>query len=127
MLHEFDAAGRHLDSRISAAKTVADGPAKAPVGEAAQRLLHEWLDALPGRHFTDIAIAPCAVEADGTRFGLVRECHGEHPEAEEQDDRAEFHPTRLEPARVQRAVGRLVRHLKGRALHGMCAVPAGGA
>ncbi|MER6219549.1 hypothetical protein ACWCYL_17475 [Streptomyces sp. 900105755] len=95
VLHEFDAAGRHLDSRIRAAGTVADGPAKAPMVEAAQRLLHEWLNALPGRQFTDIAIAPFTVEVDGALFGLVSECHGEYPEGEEQDDWAEFYPNRL--------------------------------
>ncbi|MFF3985857.1 hypothetical protein ACFY0B_14765 [Streptomyces sp. NPDC001797] len=35
VLHEFDAAGRHLDSRIRAAGAVTDGPAKAPMVEAA--------------------------------------------------------------------------------------------
>lgn len=38
---------------------------------------------------------PFAVEVDGTLFGLVRECHGEYPEGEEQDDWAEFYPNRL--------------------------------
>ncbi|MFJ9565986.1 hypothetical protein ACIRQQ_38850 [Streptomyces fuscichromogenes] len=95
VLHEFDADGQHLDSRIRSAGTVADGPGKMPVVEASQQLLGEWLDSLPGRRFADIAIAPFSVEVDGALFGLVRECHGEYPEGEEQDDWAEFYPNRL--------------------------------
>lgn len=32
---------------------------------------------------------------DGIVFGLVRECHGEYPDGEEEDDWAEFYPGRL--------------------------------
>ncbi|MEU6625101.1 hypothetical protein ABZ926_30650 [Streptomyces litmocidini] len=95
VLHEFDADGHHLGSRIRSAGTVADGPGKVLVVEAAQRLMEEWLDSLPGRRFADIAVAPFAVEADGTLFGLVPECHGEYPDGEEQHDWAEFYPNRL--------------------------------
>ncbi|MEV4559267.1 hypothetical protein AB0K51_20075 [Kitasatospora sp. NPDC049285] len=95
VLHEFDAAGQHLNSRIRTAGTTPDGPAKAPTVEAAQQLLTKWLDSLPGRRFTDIAVAPFSVEVDGTLFGLVRECHGEYPTGEERFDWAEFHPTGL--------------------------------
>ncbi|MFE4517036.1 hypothetical protein ACFRMQ_22895 [Kitasatospora sp. NPDC056783] len=78
VLHQFDAAGRHLDSRIRA------------TGEAAEaaRLLGEWLDALPGREYGDIAIAPFAVHHDGELFGLVREDY-EEDEVEE-DERVHF-------------------------------------
>ncbi|MFD8596674.1 hypothetical protein ACFV1L_16895 [Kitasatospora sp. NPDC059646] len=95
VLHEFDAGGQHLESRIRSAGAVVDGPGRTRVVEAAQRLLEEWLDSLPGRRFADIAIAPFALEVDGTLFGLVRECHGEYPEGEGQDDWAELYPHRL--------------------------------
>jgi formate hydrogenlyase regulatory protein HycA len=95
VLHEFDEAGRHIDSTIEAVGTVPDGPEKASVAAAALQLLDEWLDALPGREFGDIEIAPFAMEVDGTLFGLIRECHGEYPDGEEQEDWAEFYPNRL--------------------------------
>jgi formate hydrogenlyase regulatory protein HycA len=95
VLHEFDISGRHQTSRIQAVGVVADGPAKVESTASAKRLLDGWLDSLPGLRFTDIAIAPFAVEVDGTVFGLVRECHGEYPEGEERDDWAEFYPIRL--------------------------------
>lgn len=95
VLHEFDAAGQHLDSRVKASGTVADGPEKTLVVAAAQKLLEEWLGSLPGRQFADIAVAPFAAEVEGTLFGLVRECHGEYPEGEERDDWAELYPSGL--------------------------------
>ncbi|MFD7639502.1 hypothetical protein ACFV4P_02495 [Kitasatospora sp. NPDC059795] len=94
-LHEFDVDGQHLDSHIKSAETIADGPERVPVVEAAQRLIGEWLDSLPGRRFADIVVAPFAVEVDGILFGLVLECRGEYPEGEEQEDWAEFYPNRL--------------------------------
>ncbi|MFJ6384376.1 hypothetical protein ACIQI7_30765 [Kitasatospora sp. NPDC092039] len=78
VLHRFDDAGRHLDSRIR------------PAGDAveAKRLLAEELDALPGREYRDIAIAPFAVHVDGELFGLVREDY-EPDDEDESDDEGE--------------------------------------
>ncbi|MGW1179291.1 hypothetical protein ACWD4P_36870 [Kitasatospora sp. NPDC002543] len=80
VLHLFDAAGRHLDSRIR------------PAGDAAraERLLAEELDALPGREYGDIAIAPFSVHVDGELFGLVREDY-EEDEVEEGDEEDRVH------------------------------------
>ncbi|RGD58887.1 hypothetical protein DR950_14855 [Kitasatospora xanthocidica] len=79
VLHRFDGAGRHLDSRIH------------PAGEAPQArlLLAEWLDALPGREYGDIAIAPFAVHVDGELFGLVREDY-EPDEVDDEEERVHF-------------------------------------
>ncbi|MFE7591459.1 hypothetical protein ACFU6K_18835 [Kitasatospora sp. NPDC057512] len=79
VLHRFDAAGRHLDSRIH------------PADEAPQArlLLAEWLDALPGREYGDIAIAPFAVHVDGELFGLVREDY-EPDEVDDEEERVHF-------------------------------------
>lgn len=79
VLHHFDAAGRHLDSRIVSTGAAAE----------AERLLAEWLDALPDRAYGDIAIAPFAVHVDGELFGLVREDY-EEDEVEEEDERVHF-------------------------------------
>ncbi|MGW2179566.1 hypothetical protein ACWCXX_15990 [Streptomyces sp. NPDC001732] len=85
VLHRFDEAGRHLDSRIQVTGTTADGEREAVA--AARCLLDEWLDALPERRYEDIAIAPFAVRSEGILFGLV-------PEKDEESDvvRAEFYP-----------------------------------
>ncbi|MER7704549.1 hypothetical protein ABTX81_16870 [Kitasatospora sp. NPDC097605] len=87
VLHRFDEAGRHLDSRIEAVPGGLPGAA-----DAADERLREWLDALPEREFGDIAIAPFAVQVDGCRFGLVVERHGE---GATEDDWAEFYPDNL--------------------------------
>lgn len=94
VLHQFDEAGGHLDSRIQFTGTTADGERKAIT--AAEQLLSEWLDALPERQYRDIAIAPFAVRFEGALFGLVLE-------EEEQDEDAggvggvgaELHPDGL--------------------------------
>ncbi|MFE2106002.1 hypothetical protein ACFXAF_09050 [Kitasatospora sp. NPDC059463] len=87
VLHRFDEAGRHLGSRIEAV------PGGFPVAAvAAADRLAQWLDALPGRAYGDIAIAPFAVHVDGCRFGLVVERHGE---GATEDDWAEFYPDNL--------------------------------
>ncbi|MFJ7907351.1 hypothetical protein [Kitasatospora sp. NPDC096204] len=86
VLHRFDEAGRHLDSRIRSTGTTADGEERAVA--AARLLLEEWLDALPGRHYRDIAVAPFEVRFEGALFGLV-------PEVEEDEEDGvwmEFHP-----------------------------------
>ncbi|MFJ6793742.1 hypothetical protein [Streptomyces sp. NPDC091268] len=96
VLHRFDGAGRHLDSRLQFTGTTADGEEKAI--DAARRLLAEWLDALPERQYQDIAIAPFEVRFEGARFGLVVE---EDVDAEGEEDEegdgvwAEFHPDGL--------------------------------
>ncbi|MEV6200135.1 hypothetical protein AB0M64_09190 [Streptomyces sp. NPDC051771] len=76
VLHRFDAAGRYLESRIAFTGTTAQREGEA--GEAAAALLDEWLDALPGRRYESIAIAPFTVRFEGVLFGLVvEEGHGE--------------------------------------------------
>lgn len=95
VLHEFDKAGRYVDSTIEATGTVGKGLDQRIAVEAARNLLREWVDGLPGRTFGDIAIAPFSVTFEGTLFGLVHECHGEYPDGEELDDWAEFYPDRL--------------------------------
>ncbi|MFJ6616771.1 hypothetical protein ACIQOW_04200 [Kitasatospora sp. NPDC091335] len=74
ILHRFDAAGRHLDARVRSTEDLAE----------AERLLAEWLDALPGREYGDIAIAPFSVHVDGELYGLVREDY-EPDEVDEED------------------------------------------
>ncbi|MEW2121154.1 hypothetical protein AB0945_39660 [Streptomyces sp. NPDC005474] len=87
VLHRFDGAGRHLDSRIQFTGTTADGEQK--VIDAARLLLDEWLDALPERQYQDIAIAPFEVQFEGALFGLILE-------AEDPDDVwVEFYPDQL--------------------------------
>ncbi|MFE5675478.1 hypothetical protein ACFQ7B_04965 [Streptomyces erythrochromogenes] len=94
VLHRFDGAGRHLDSRIQFTGTTADGERKAI--DAAQLLLAEWLDALPERQYQDITIAPFEVRFEGALFGLVVE-EDVDEEDEEEDDGvwAEFYPDGL--------------------------------
>ncbi|MFF7989621.1 hypothetical protein ACFZDG_07495 [Kitasatospora xanthocidica] len=86
VLHRFDAAGRYLDSSIEPTGT----------GAEARRLLDEWLDALPGREFGSIAIAPFEVRVDGELFGLVIE-EDDEVEEDEEDHRftAELYPDGL--------------------------------
>jgi len=81
-LHEFDHAGRHLESTI-------ESPGIGPEGlQAAQGLLQEWLAGIPGRAYGDIAIQPFQVDHDGIRFGLIIEDgHGR--------DWAELYPDQL--------------------------------
>ncbi|WP_380284388.1 hypothetical protein [Kitasatospora purpeofusca] len=88
VLHRFDDAGRHLDSRIEAVPGAFGGE----VAKTAGRLLERWLDALPEREFGDVAIAPFAVHVDGVLFGLVLE---RHHEGAAEDDWAELYPDRL--------------------------------
>ncbi|MDX2294175.1 MULTISPECIES: hypothetical protein [Streptomyces] len=81
VLHRFDAAGRHLESRIESTGTTADGERRAV--EAARELLGTWLDALPGRRYESVAVAPFAVRCEGALFGLVVEGHSEDEDDEE--------------------------------------------
>jgi hypothetical protein len=87
VLHQFDGAGRHLDSRIQFTGTTADGEKEAIA--AADQLLAEWLDALPERQYQDIAIEPFSVQFEGALFGLVVEDH------EDNGVWAEFYPDGL--------------------------------
>lgn len=84
VLHTFDAAGHHLNSRIE--HTGAEDRHTSAV-LAEERLKH-WLDDLPGLRFGDIAIRPFQHRFDGVLFGLVIEtCEGvEH---------AEFYPNNI--------------------------------
>ncbi|MFG2820614.1 hypothetical protein ACGFX4_14450 [Kitasatospora sp. NPDC048365] len=90
ILHRFDHAGRHLDSRIEFTGTTADGEQAAI--DAAGRILDAWLDALPDRQYRDIAIAPFAVHREGCLFGLVVEHDEDDGEVEV---RAELYPDNL--------------------------------
>ncbi|MFD8011105.1 hypothetical protein [Streptomyces sp. NPDC058955] len=92
VLHRFDAAGRHLESRIESTGTRADGERRAV--EAAQTLLATWLDALPGRRYGPVAVAPFAVRHEGALFGLVVEDHSED-EDDEEGNWVELHPDGL--------------------------------
>ncbi|MER6100069.1 hypothetical protein ABT154_30285 [Streptomyces sp. NPDC001728] len=93
VLHRFDGAGRHLDSRIEFTGTSADGERR--VIDAASGLLDEWLDALPERQYQDIAIAPFTVQCEGVRFGLVLEDDGAEEDGEARGVWAEFYPDGL--------------------------------
>lgn len=85
VLHTFDAAGHHLDSRIE--HTGAEDDHRASVDLARERLKH-WLDALPGLRFDDIAIRPFQHTFDGVLFGLVIETF-------EGEEHAEFYPNNI--------------------------------
>nr|BFD95900.1 hypothetical protein KitaXyl93_72600 [Kitasatospora sp. Xyl93] len=95
VLHRFDATGRHLGSRIEFTGTTADGERQAVA--AAQVLLAQWLDALPGRHYQDIVIAPFEVRFEGALFGLVVEVDDEDDEEQDEEDRVwmELYPDGL--------------------------------
>ncbi|MFD0411227.1 hypothetical protein [Kitasatospora sp. NPDC127116] len=92
VLHRFDEAGHHLGSRIESTGTTADGERQAV--DAAALLLEQWLDALPGRHYQDIAIAPFEVRFEGALFGLVLEVD-EDEEDEEDRVHLELYPDGL--------------------------------
>ncbi|MFJ9693892.1 hypothetical protein [Kitasatospora sp. NPDC101183] len=95
VLHRFDEAGRHLDSRIEATGTTAEGERAAI--EAARLLLDGWLAELPGREYGDIAVAPFEVRFEGALFGLVVEEDEEDDEEEDEDGRlwVELYPDGL--------------------------------
>ncbi|MFF5056017.1 hypothetical protein ACFY1S_22835 [Micromonospora sp. NPDC000663] len=99
MLHRFDADGVHTDSDIWFAGTSADE--QGSIDRAEARLL-EWLDALPGRAYGDIAIGLFQVEADGHVFGLVDWSH-------EYDGGTT--PSSSPTTWLRPALGRLLRHL----------------
>ncbi|MET8086022.1 hypothetical protein [Micromonospora sp. NPDC005194] len=87
VLHRFDADGVHTDSDIWFAGTSETEDASVDRAEAR---LAEWLDALPGRVFADIAIGLFQVEVDGHVFGLV-----DWSEEYDGADHAEFVPDDL--------------------------------
>lgn len=87
VLHRFDAEGAHTGSAIWFAGTSEKERASV---RRAKAHLEEWLEALPGRVFGDIAIKLFHVEVDGHIFGLVDE--SEHYDGE---DHAEFLPDDL--------------------------------
>jgi hypothetical protein len=81
-LHEFDHNGAHLESTVECAGTGMAGH------HGAVELLREWLAAVPGLAYGDIAIQPFRHEHDGILFGLLTEDgHG--------TDWAELYPDRL--------------------------------
>ncbi|WP_214318522.1 hypothetical protein [Nonomuraea sediminis] len=85
VLHTFDADGHHLGSRIERTGTDADHRASV---DTAQARLMEWLDALPGHRFGDIAIRPFRHSDDDVLFGLVIETF-------EGEEHAELYPDQL--------------------------------
>ncbi|MDP9841477.1 hypothetical protein [Streptosporangium lutulentum] len=85
VLHTFDAAGHHLDSRIECTGT--DDNHRASV-DTAQERLNRWLAMLPGLRFDDIAIRPFRRDVDGVLFGLVIETF-------ENTEHAELYPDNL--------------------------------
>ncbi|GAA3472688.1 hypothetical protein [Nonomuraea roseola] len=85
VLHTFDIAGHHLDSRIE--RTGTDDNYQAAV-DAAQERLKQWLNALPGLRYGDIAIQPFRHEVDDVLFGLVIETF-------EGTEHAELYPDNL--------------------------------
>ncbi|MEU4559381.1 hypothetical protein AB0F72_13420 [Actinoplanes sp. NPDC023936] len=87
VLHRFDRDGAHTGSQIWCADTSEDEGAS--IGRARARLA-DWLDALPGRVFSDIAIRLFHVEFDGHTFGLV-----DQSEDYDGQDHAEFVPDDL--------------------------------
>lgn len=75
VLHTFDAEGRYRDSEVWCAGTWAEQQ-RAVQGEysvlsRARVHLAKLLRSLPRRSYTDIAIRPFQLTADGVRFGLV--------------------------------------------------------
>ncbi|MFG1881628.1 hypothetical protein [Micromonospora sp. NPDC049102] len=87
MLHRFDADGAYTDSDIWFAGTSEHEDASIDRAEAR---LADWLDALPGRVFADIAIRLFQVGVDGHVFALV-DWSAEY----DGDDHAEFLPDDL--------------------------------
>ncbi|MGS2645768.1 hypothetical protein [Streptosporangium sp. LJ11] len=85
VLHTFDAAGHHLDSRIERAGT--DDHHRTAIN-AAQERLKQWLAMLPGLRFGNIAIRPFRREFNGVLFGLVIETF-------EGTEHAELYPDNL--------------------------------
>lgn len=87
VLHTFGADGSHVESQIWFAGTSEDESGSIDRAEAR---LDEWLGALAGRVFCDIAIKLFHVEMDGHVFGLI-------DESKEYDgqDHAEFVPDDL--------------------------------
>ncbi|MET8980896.1 hypothetical protein ABZX85_35370 [Streptomyces sp. NPDC004539] len=90
VLHRFDAAGRHLGSRIEFTGTSAEGEQRAV--DAARRLLDAWLAGLPGLRYQDIAIAPFEVRFEGALFGLVLEEDEDEVNAELYPEGLGFYP-----------------------------------
>ncbi|WP_203898892.1 hypothetical protein [Virgisporangium aliadipatigenens] len=87
VLHRFDAQGVHTGSRIWFAGTSEEESASV---KRAEERLGEWLDALPGHTFGDIAVKLFQVEVDGHLFGLV-----DRSEVYDGQDHAEFLPDDL--------------------------------
>ncbi|MDA0638217.1 hypothetical protein OUY22_32830 [Nonomuraea sp. MCN248] len=79
VLHTFDAAGHHLDSRIE--RTGTDDDHWVAVNTARDRL-DGWLGELPGLRFGDIAIRPFRHVVEGVLFGLVIETFEDTEHAE---------------------------------------------
>ena len=81
-LHEFDREGNYLESSVESPGIGEDGR------RAALLLLEEWMAAIPGLTYGDIAIRPFRFEYDAITFGLIIEDgHGM--------DWAELYPDRL--------------------------------
>ena len=90
VLHRFDHDGTHLRSDVWFAGTTADGEDEAIAGARSQ--LAQWLDALPGRCYGDIAIRLFQFEVDGAVFGLVDETDADWGDG---SPHVELHPNDL--------------------------------
>ena len=88
VLHRFDHDGHHVGSDFWC-------PGPGYQGDQQEERLTQWLDALPGREYCDIAIRLFEVTHEGVLFGLVAERHNEYAEGEEEDDWAELYPDGL--------------------------------
>ncbi|MEV0351707.1 hypothetical protein AB0H88_38555 [Nonomuraea sp. NPDC050680] len=82
VLHTFDAAGHHLDTRVEQTGTDVDHRTAA---DTAQEQLQAWLSALSGLRFDDIAIRPFQHTYNDILYGLVIETF-------EGEEHAEFYP-----------------------------------
>ncbi|MHA6764111.1 hypothetical protein [Streptacidiphilus sp. PAMC 29251] len=92
VLHLFDHDGTHLHTRVW--PTAADRSEDPRVDEVLAKL-EDWLTALPGREYGDIAVRRFEETIDGQQFGLVAESHGDYPEGAEEDDWIELYPAGL--------------------------------
>jgi hypothetical protein len=89
VLHLFDDHGFHVGTRVW--PTAADRMDDPGTDEVLAKL-QEWLDALDGRTYGDIAVRRFEVAIDGVQFGLVAESHGDYPSGGEEDDWIELYP-----------------------------------
>lgn len=66
VLHLFDAAGRHLETRH-----LFEGTTDQTKGQSNEELVEDWLDEMGEFEYQDIRIAPFLTIIDGITFGLI--------------------------------------------------------